>query len=256
MSTSTQQMQSVEQAVFTSSARSRMKGYQLVGKSAGIDREIGQELCRWAPTRRNTDNPDDWAISSFSLPNDLVAITRTTSGGPEYSDRGGRQIVTRMLVLRYDQLEGYDFNVIAFARTAIAMGGLTLPLDLDAEQLAPVRLATFRIDSDPSPRGRCTTDATDRLIDHAATLIAEGRHVALVGATDPISTANQLIQRLPFQSRREFSVTTGLEPSIQRPFQCHFIARSDIKTRRTLDSQKAIYLDFSKPAEVPELQSL
>lgn len=117
----------VEQAVFTSSNRDRMKGYQSVAKSAGIDRRLSQEIGRWAPTRNSSENPDAWTLNCYPLANDFFAITRTTLGGPEYSGRGGTQVDTVILALRNEQLEPYRFNAVTLCRTA--MRCLKLPLD-------------------------------------------------------------------------------------------------------------------------------
>ena len=67
----------VEQAVFASSDRGSVKGYQLVAKSQGIDRACSQELCRWAPTQMRSDDTSEWTINYFPVSDDSVAITRT-----------------------------------------------------------------------------------------------------------------------------------------------------------------------------------
>ena len=234
-----------EQAVFTSTDRGPIKGYQLVAKSAGIDRRLEQELSRWSPTRGFRDRPVDWSLNCFPVFEDLTAITRTTLGGPEYSGRGGTQIVTLILVLRSDQLEAYDFNPITLARTAMALGLLKLPLDLHCEQLAPALLLADPLIQNRRSHGDDAARSASPILPRIAALIAEGRRAAVVGPVDPIATADRLIRSLPLESRRDFSFTTGLEPSLSRPFHVHFLSHASAAVQRTLDAQNVVCLNAS-----------
>lgn len=242
----------VEQAVFTSSDRGPIKGYQLVSRSMGIDRGVSAELCRWAPTRVASERADDWTLNCFPVGDGLVAITRTTLGGPEYSGRGGTQVVTLILVLRSEQLQGYEFNSLAVARTAMAMGHLKLPLDVECEPLPPVKLPAYPISDSACSIGsdlagqRDSSDQEESLLRQVTALISDGRRVAIAGNVDPIVTVNRLIQRLPLDIRRSFSFTTGLAPSVRRPFQVHFFAAVDLPMQHSLDSQNVVCLTVPK----------
>jgi hypothetical protein len=231
----------VEQAVFTSSNRGRIKGYQLVSKSAGIDRSLSQELCRWAPTRSSSENSEVWSLNCFPLANDFFAITRTTLGGPEYSGRGGTQVVTMILALRNEQLEPYDFNAVAFTRTALAMGYLKLPLDLECEQLPLATLPAFPLNRTPFDAD-LSNSRSDALIEKASDLIDAGHRVAIVGLIDPMLYVDHLIEKLSIDERRRFSFTTGLAPSVQRPFHAHFFPSIDAATQHALQSQNVVIL--------------
>jgi hypothetical protein len=125
----------VEQAIFASSDRGSVKGYQLVAKSSGVDRATSQELCRWAPSQIPSSDPSQWTINYFPVSDDFVAVTRTVLGGPEYSSRGGTQVVTLILILRDEQFLSYGCNSILVAKTALAMGCLKLPSEMTCEQL-------------------------------------------------------------------------------------------------------------------------
>ncbi len=119
----------VEQAVFASSDRGRMDGYQVIAKSSGVDSRACKELCRWAPTRAPSHDPKKWTINYYPVSDDSIAVTRTVLGGPEYSCRGGTQVVTMILLLHNEQFISYDCNSIAVARTALMLGYLRLPLE-------------------------------------------------------------------------------------------------------------------------------
>ena len=231
-------MLSVEQAVYTSSERGLTKGYQLVSKSAGIDGTMSQELCRWAPTRLPNESAEDWTLSCFRVSNECVAIARTTHGGPEYSGRGGTQVVTLILVLRDVQLEGYDFNVVSVARNSLAMGCLRLPLNLEFDQLPQASLPKRSIvDNVDRASDASTSDEYEEALDKIVSMVEAGRRVAVIGCVKAIVTADRLIGRMSSTARHRFSFTTGLEPSTRRPFQAHFFREVDLRTRHLLQSQ-------------------
>lgn len=245
----------VEQAVFASSDHGTMKGYQLVAKSAGIDREISGELCRWSPTSFSND-PSKWALNVFPVSQDLTAVTRTVLGGPEYSNRGALQIVTSILLPRLDQLEHYDFDGATFAKTALAMGNLRLPLDLEIGELPKVILPDRPIvDPDLASIPREKDENLERLLDKTSKLIIQSRRVALVGLQDHIDAVSGLLIRLPVPKRKAFSFTTGLTPSVRRPFQAHFLDHVEPKTQRVFDSQDIVVLDSHDDYTVSRRQS-
>ena len=228
----------VEQAVFASSERGGMKGYQLVAKSAGIDRACAQELCRWAPTQMRSDDPADWTINFFPLPPNRVAVTRTVLGGPEYSSRGGTQVVTLILLLNEDQFDVYGCDAIAVAKSAMAMGWMRMPLDLNRAPLPLVELPRYPIFPDTDADREPSSEAIARAIDS----VSSGQRVAIIGDPRPLESASQVIARLDVPMRRVCSFSTGLAPVVRRPFQIHFLDQTDSTLNRTLDSQSILSL--------------
>ena len=226
----------LEQAVFASSDRGSVKGYQLVAKSQGIDRACSQELCRWAPTQMLSEDTSKWTINYFPVSDDSVAITRTVLGGPEYSSRGGTQVVTLILVLRDDQFHCYSCNPIAVARTAMTLGYLRLPLDMACQSLETVSLPSRPIEDHGDELG----DSSEQLLEDVTALVNEAQRVAVIGAADPLETVGRLIPRLSVETRRECSFTTGLTPAVRRPFQAHFLNRADAAMQRSLSSQNIV----------------
>lgn len=107
----------IQQAIFTSSDRGQIKGYQLVAISDDIDRSILRELQRWSPSHMGDDDPAKWTINYFPVSEDHVAVTRTVLGGPEYSSRGGSQVVTLIAVLDNEQFAAYENNAMLVARS-------------------------------------------------------------------------------------------------------------------------------------------
>ena len=233
----------VEQAVFSSSDRGSMKGYQLIAKSAGIDRDAGNELCRWSPTRMIEDQPDHWTINAFPLSGERFAVTRTVVGGPEYSSRGVSQIVTLILVLRDVQFSRYSCNPILVMKTAMAMGGLRLPMDMTETKLPTIELPGEPLHQVPDPARLRSADCPEILEDLTRQL-AEDRRVAVIGELNPLRMGADLISKLESEQRTKLSFSTGLAPAISRPFQMHFLRQADAPMRHTLASQNI------KPVEV------
>ena len=132
----------IEQAIFTSANHATMQGYQLVARSAGIDRDLAQQLCRWSPSHGSICDKviDQYVLSSFPLTEDRFAVARTVLGGPEYSGRGGTQVVTQLLVLREDQFARYQCNPFAVAHTAMTLGEMRFRPDSPAK--LPLRAFT------------------------------------------------------------------------------------------------------------------
>lgn len=233
----------VEQAVFASSDRGRIKGYQVVAHSSGIDRAMIQELCRWAPTQIPSDDPKDWTINYFPILSDAIAVTRTVLGGPEYSGRGGTQVVTLILVLSDEQFMAYGYNPIEVAGAAMAMGYLRLPVDPDNEALPQAVLPSrpiveLNIENYIGERD-------EKLLDQVTVLVKEMHRVAVVGFQDPIEAVRRIVPKLSVEARRQFSFTTGLTPTVRRPFQLHFLPSADLTRQRTLDAQDIVRIDAS-----------
>lgn len=233
----------LEQAIFASSDRGSVKGYQLVCRSAGVDKALAQELCRWSPTQLPTDDPEDWTINYFPVTDDAVAVTRTVLGGPEYSGRGGTQVVTLILLLRDEQFASYAHNAMAVARTAMMMGQLRLPLSMACNQLPQAILPSRPVVEPPFAEESGRGDPDGGLLDEITDLINDARRVAVIGLSSPVDAVERLIPRLSVETRRQFSFTTGLAPTVRRPFQVHFISSPDMIRQRTLDAQHIIRIN-------------
>ncbi|QDT08170.1 hypothetical protein [Planctomycetes bacterium K23_9] len=230
----------VQQAIFASSDRGSMKGYQLVAKSDGIDRWTSQELCRWMPSRAASDDPNDWSINYFPIKEDCFAITRSVLGGPEYSGRGATQLVTLILLLSDSQFALYSYDPISVANTAMAMGLLRLPLEMRCSELPMASLPDAPLLAPTQKAGEPTCQREQHMLDELTSLIDQSRRVAVVGRVDPIKAVSCLMPRLSSRARREFSFTTGLPPAVRRPFQAHFLTSVDKTNRRNLETQQIV----------------
>lgn len=212
----------LEQALFTSARTRRSSGYQLVARSAGVSDQLAETLRLWGPSHGAfvDESPEADCLSCFPTGAESCAVARTLYGGPEYSGRGGLQLVTRFLLVRNSQLAGYRGDALLLARTALALGRLRLTPTVVGE-LPLVELP----DTPPGAWGAATASG------HGATEVAaqllRQRRLALVGVAEPWRAVEGLLSCLPESSRGSLSFTTGLRPSAQRPFRLHVYRRRD-----------------------------
>jgi hypothetical protein len=222
----------VEQAIFTSTRAARVQGYHLAARSSGLDDDTARILTRWAPSHGAlaSSEPDATCLNFHPVGERWLAVSRTAYGGPEYSARGGLELFTRFLLVRPDQLAGYDNDPLAFARVATALGYMRFEPEF-AEQPPPLDLprdALFALTASLGGDGACAN------LSH--TLAGDGR-ATVVGDADPVGSLANLLRHTSSQSRLQLSFTTGLKPSLHRPFRLHFLPAIDPVQRRQLISQ-------------------
>jgi hypothetical protein len=225
----------VEQAVFTSAQTSRMRGYHLVARSAGIDDDLAQQLTRWGPTNGSLldDDINACSLNYFPLDEGCLAATRSVYGGPEYSNRGELRVVTIMLVLRRPQLAGYANNPLAVMRAAQALGHLRLPREL------PPRLASLELPEDTwigDAPATPLSPSDQSLRDEAVESLRNGVRVAVAGLHKPLAALEALVHLLTPPERLELSFTSGLKPSVRRGFRLHLCGSLEPASRRRLES--------------------
>lgn len=233
-------MLEVEQAIFASADRGSMRGYQLIAKSAGIDAACSQTLCRWSPTQLALEM-DQWALSCFRISETMVAISRSLWGGSEYSGRGSAEVVTVMLILRDEQFSAYADHPLSVASTALAMGLLKLPFDVTSPLLERASLPPYPLVNRPPIAGEEPTPPV-ATIATLVELLTQQRRLAVIGATNPWGILARMLAQLPRPVRRQLSFTTGLTPTISRPFQVHFLATADAAMLHNIRSQNMVCL--------------
>jgi hypothetical protein len=236
----------VHQAVYTSALTPRGRGYHLVACSSGIGPSTARQLSQWSPSHGSliTDHSQACSLNFHPLSDDQLAISRTFCGGPEYSARGGWQVITHSLVLDRDQLRGFRYNAACCLRTVLSLGCLRL------RGVYPPRLPELEIPDRWISTGHPPAAArhvlrwpglADCRIQPRIALIWPGRSLDLVDA---------IVGSQPEEDRCRFSFATGLRPSLQRPFWLHVFPAADRALRRRLAAYRIRCLDV--PAETAE----
>jgi hypothetical protein len=224
----------LEQAIFTSARTNKLHGYHLIARSPGISPEMAQSLNRWGPSHSSLA---DLAVNTFSINfhpvvDNWFAISRSTYGGPEYSNRGGLQLYTRSVLFQRDQLAGYRFNPIALSRLLHALGLLRF------QHATPDKLPVVNVPDRVSPSLLSVSkDHSYGLIIEQLLMLMEDAQAAVVGVADPLVVLSAILARMPDRDRLDLSFTTGLKPSIYRPFRLHFLSATDPAMQRQLNSQ-------------------
>ena len=249
----------IEQVTYGSINRSRMKGYQVIGKSPGVDAAMASAFCNWAPSHNSLEVGEDqttrdaWALSFFPLLDNHFAIARSMHGGPEYSGRGGLAVNTSALVLSRKQMASLGYDAIGLSRTALTFGHLILQLDPD-ETLPEVTLPSQLLNL-PTPRTDFIDSGEPALPNHAVSWIArescsllrDERKVMIVGRCDPLPILSLLFEQLKAAERREVSFACGLRASSRRDFRVQFTSQPmSAKLQRELDRSGIIAIDIDR----------
>lgn len=234
----------VEQAVFSSARSSQCQGYHLVARSVGIDEATAAVLTRWSPSVGGLIEGVDESLNWFPVNDQRVALSRSVFGGPEYSRRGGLQVVTNMIVCDRDSLAGYSQNPLALATVAMRNGGLLLQTGLKR------RLETLELpDRTVLGSQQLNIDALASVNEVAQAVRFSGQ-VAVTGVRSPMRFLSDLSLELPEQDARRFSFTTGLAPAGQRPFSLYVYGHCSRATLDQLRSRKIRVIDLHQNVNV------
>lgn len=236
-----------------------MKGYQIIGKSAGIDAGIAGSFCKWAPSHdslevmEEQELADAWGLSFFPLGDTHIVIARSMHGGPEYSGRGGLAVVTSALVMTRKQFAQYSSHAIDVARTAITLGYLILPAGQE-DVLSPARMTGKPI-SLPMPKSDFSDGSESQLPSHvtrwvareSCSLLRDGRKIMIVGPCDPLPILTTLLDELKPNERSAISFACGIKSSNRRDFRLQFtFERMTPKLRKELERTGVIAIDLAQ----------
>jgi hypothetical protein len=209
-----------EQAIFTSLPRRGKAGYHLVARSPGVSDAEAGALTTWSPSHGAliVDDSNRSSANFHHLPSGRYALSRTCEGPGEYSGRGGRQLYTHALIVDEKKLRQADNQPFNLFRDALALGYLHYHPEPDAT-LRPVKLSSFYPAKDAAywagHAGTLGLSSFGTLLEQ----LVSGKTVELAYSGDRSLLAECLIGLVPTESRPLVSFTTGLRPSLVRPYQ-------------------------------------
>ena len=225
----------VQPLIFGSTERGAVKGYQLLARYAGIDDQAAQEFCRWAPSHQSlqSSSVDAESLSFFPVSEDMFAVARSIYGGPEYSGRGGLQVVTLALIISRHQFVNYDNDPFQVLTTAKALGHLLLPAT------TPQNLKTISLPRRPvAVPAEPLSDEHRLLARDTAKKLVDGRRVVVVGKCNPTTISQHVFETIRSTDRTKISVSTGLKLSSRREFQLQFVTSADPASRAQWSRQQ------------------
>ncbi len=228
----------VEQAMFTSARGSRTQGYHLVAASPGVTDSHRRLLATWGPSHAALldSGPDGESLNFHPLGEAWYALSRTITGGPEYSGRGGLALFTHYLLLREEHFALYQNHALWVAFLARARGLLRLCVD-PPPMLNPIELPDEPLAARPELSEHCIVPIHDVL-----RVIQFGQPVAVIGLQDPLPTLDRILRTVPFDQRLGISFSTGLVPSVQRPLRLQFFAHTNPAIQRYLTQEQIDYV--------------
>jgi hypothetical protein len=240
----------IEQAIFTSAETDRLSGYQVVAASPGVCDEDRQALAVWGPSHGSLidSSPEGVSFNFHPLPSGAYCVSRTTDAGAEYSGRG-RKVYTQCLVVPADELARFANNPFAVLRAALAGGTLEVergvprrldPLQLLGHSAAVDASLLVRLGNRPGPQWLAT------LVQAALACPA----LALAASPEPEHLIAGLLNCLPPECRTQFSFSTGLHASPQRPFRIVAMPNDRAEWRQVERRCRATVLDLSQAPPV------
>ncbi len=236
----------VQQAVFSSAATDRGPGYQFLGWSPGVEPALRQQLHPWAPTHDSLSQPPPQGAALSYFPLDHYCVIGWSSyAGQEYSGRGAAVFTHFLLVPRagFEQAGAHPFALLqaALGRQILAPR-LPVPETLPELQLqlrptwVELELLLHLRKTDPQ-----------RWLAAALAALAAGRAVAIqTGEVSPHLLARGLWSCLPLSLRKEVSFTTGLVPSLRRPFRLTLWESWPWSAARLRRQLKALLIDLQR----------
>jgi hypothetical protein len=208
----------IEQAIFTSAATDRRSGYHLAAASPGIGEADAKELAVWGPSHDSLWDcrPAAVSVNFHPLPSGAFCVSRTVPSGVEPSGRGTR-IYTQCLVVGPASLARFGNNPFALLESA-EVAGLLAVHDQVPRSLSTLELSgrTAAVDQPLLERLAAKPGA-----EWMAALVQASLDSACLAVTGmpagPLVAG--LMNCIPIECRTEFSFTTGLRFSVQRPFR-------------------------------------
>lgn len=229
----------VRQARVASPSSRILKRNEVISRSENIDDELALALCKMSPGRNELGFGIQQSINFFQPAPDTFALSRSV-GGLECDRRGGRRIVSQVILFDRDQLDGYNNNIALVAHVLQTSGLMfleesspdTLPL-LEVPDQAFGTLSDFSRDEFSAETERIAeaVDIHDRVV--------------ILGLQNPISFLCSFLADLPQSGRLGISFATGLKILDQRPFSLQFIpaVESDVLDELTRRQIRTISLE-------------
>jgi hypothetical protein len=226
------------QAIFTSVRGKRLDGYQLAARSDEIDDELARDLQSWGPAHDSLLFPRE-GIESINFhavaAGQWYCLSRTVCSGAEYSGRAGGRIYTQMFLIPPDGLARFANNPFLVLRSLRAAGRLLVHDDVP-ERLRSLPLVGRAASHEVEEQG---PDIPAGNLNALESALRQSPSVAVGGTRQVEPWFAALFRRLPLEDRPRISFSTGLKPSLGRPFKL-FVAPEDPAQQRQLSRQSGV----------------
>jgi hypothetical protein len=236
------------QAIFTSVRGKRLDGYQLAARSDEIDDDLARDLQTWGPAHDSLLFPRE-GIESINfhplLGGKWHCLSRTVCSGAEYSGRAGGRVYTQMFLLPEAGLARFANTPFLVLRCLRAAGRL-LVYDVVPDKLRSLPLVGRAAGHEGEAQGATPgDDPPERSLAALHSAIRQSPSVAVLGTNNAREKLHvepwfaALFRRLPVEERIRVSFSTGLKPTLGRPFKL-FVAPDDPSQQRQLARQSGV----------------
>lgn len=235
----------LDQAVLLSAGARHSGQRDLLSRTAGVEDAIAKRLLQWTPAFWDLSEQQRESWQVFPVAAERLALCRSVYSHSEYGRAEGGRLLTLVVLVDRQQLEGFHHNIVLFTTLLRSEGGLTLPANLNE----PLQQLTL-------PAGTLLTaaDGVGTLDPNTVAKIARAidihKKVAIFGQVDPLCFCAALLEQFPPEQRWQTSFCTALKVSEHRPFQLHFYPAENPNLKKELVQAqvRTITLD---PSEIP-----
>ncbi len=236
-----------DRAIFTSASSLMAQGYRIVAASAGLTSVEKREITKHSPSHEALCDKSENAsgTSFYRLSTGRVCVSYTCHSGNEESGRGGKRVLTNVLILDPTDFEHAGANPFAILRSAGER--------LDFQAIPPKNtqtLDTIMLNAnagDPSlglepkfPESYEAVDDSSRtfLIDRA---ISEGCMIAVLdsGGCDVVEGT---FLSIPVTMRVQCDFSIGLRFALARKYRLNFVSGDTGPMERVIKGQRIIFL--------------
>jgi hypothetical protein len=229
----------IEQAFFASDPAGRETAYRLVARSPGVREEDAVALAAWGPQRDSLleIGRDAVSLNFFALPSGAFCISKTTPVAGRHARRG-IDVTTHCLVVEREVLARFANNPFALLNAAFAQG-LLRTYDQPPATLQRLPLSGRAATVDQALLASMITDPGVTWLEALVEAVVSFDTAAVVIGPQRARLFAALFNCLPLERRLEFSFSTGLKSSPDRPFQL-FCVDNERPAQRDVSRRSAV----------------
>ncbi len=239
----------IAHATFTSLRGPDLSGYQLTSCPDFLDQNSRKVLSKCSPTQVPNGFENKEAFAYYRIRDKWHVVSRSTMGAPEYSDRGNRQIVTKILLLSGMQFARYENHPMQVISTAMSLGLLTsipnMDKSIDSLQLParPILKNGSRIfDTDIRRNSTWSDSACVKIM----RLLNQGKRIAMAHEPRTVHILCCILNQFQNLDTTPPSFCMGLPLARHRSFDILLLPEMNSVIRQQLRQQSVMPIDSDR----------
>lgn len=204
-----------------------------VSRSANIDDQLTETLCRWSPGQQELASGQTESINFFPTKCGKLALSRSVVGGLESGRGGGRRTISYIAVIEPNQLNGYHNNAVLLTRVLQSMGMLFLQTGATAT-LPELQLPDCSYVKSENHFHSGSSGDFEKVV----RAIEIHHQVVIIGQPNPLAFLGEFLGTVPLANRHRISFATGMNLSEERPFILQFFRELNPSLEKQLASRQ------------------